>query len=110
MNYYEYIKSERWQIKRKEFYSSKMYKHLKGTGKWNCYCCCRNDVPLDLHHRTYKRLGNERINIDFVPVCRSCHNEIHALFDSKKEDRRKFNLWSVTKMIKNKKQRKMLLT
>lgn len=101
MKYYEYIKSDAWKEKKKKFYSSKMYKLLKGEGKWNCYCCSKNDVPLDLHHRTYKRLFNEHIGIDLVPVCRDCHSEIHKLFNTKK-----VTLWKATKKIKNKKNKK----
>jgi hypothetical protein len=95
MKYYDYIRSESWQIKRRIFYSSNMYKHFLGQGKWNCYCCQKGDIPLDLHHRTYKRLGRERINIDLVPVCRLCHKDIHDLFNKKE-----ISLWSATKYIK----------
>jgi len=98
--YYDYIKSEKWQQKRKDFYSSKMFKHLKGSGKWNCYCCECNNKPLDLHHRTYKRLGNENIAVDLIPVCRECHNEIHTLQKSG------IQLWKATKQIRKRKLRK----
>jgi len=100
INYYEYIRSEQWQRVRRKFYSSKMYKHFLGESKWNCYCCGRGDVSLDLHHRTYKRLGKEKISNDLVPVCRSCHKEIHDLIDHKD-----VNVWGATKMIKRKKQK-----
>lgn len=106
IKYYEYINSEAWQRKRREFYSSNMFKCFVGEGKWNCYCCGRGDVPLDLHHRTYKRLYKERINIDLIPVCRECHNEIHKLYEDMSYNRRKFNLWGVTKMVKGRKRRK----
>ena len=98
INYYNYICSERWQIKRRQFYSSKMYKHFLGEGKWNCYCCGIENIPLDLHHRTYKRLGKEKISIDLVPVCRTCHEEIHKLVEEKD-----FGLWGATKSIKKRK-------
>ena len=100
INYYNYINSQAWKDKKREYYSSKMYKTLSGSGKWKCYCCERNDVPLDLHHRTYKRLGNERINVDLVPVCRSCHDEIHT------RTRNGQQLWSATKAVRKKYARK----
>ena len=35
----------------------------------------------DLHHRTYRRLGQERFE-DLSPVCRDCHDRIHLVLDS----------------------------
>jgi 5-methylcytosine-specific restriction endonuclease McrA len=35
----------------------------------------------DLHHRSYSRLGAERWS-DIVPVCRRCHDAIHAIYES----------------------------
>lgn len=104
MKYYDYINSKEWQKKRKDFYSSNLYKQIKGEGKWNCYCCQASNVPLDLHHRTYKRLGNEHIGIDLVPVCRNCHNEIHKL------EKSGVQLWKATKKIKNKRKRSVSST
>jgi hypothetical protein len=104
-DYYEYIKSEKWQETRKRYYNSKLYKTFKSKKKgWNCYCCSASDVPLDLHHRSYKRLGEENIAIDLVTVCRECHEKIHHLM---KESN--VSLWKATKKIKSrhtKKQRK----
>lgn len=96
INYYQYIKSEEWQQVRRKFYSSKMYKCLCETGKWSCYCCGVSDKPLDLHHRTYKRLGKENISIDLVPVCRDCHNKIHIL------EKGGMGLWGATKTVRKK--------
>jgi hypothetical protein len=100
IKYYEYIRSEAWQRKRRQFYSSNMFKCFEGTGKWNCYCCGITDVSLDLHHRTYKRLGKEKINIDLVPVCRTCHEDIHFLVKE-----RDFGLWGATKSIRKKRKK-----
>lgn len=97
INYYEYIKSEAWQEVRRRYYKSKMFRCFSENDIWECYCCGANNVPLDLHHRTYKRLGNERINIDLVPVCRSCHTEIHIL-----EKEYGLNLWGATKKVRQK--------
>ena len=96
MLYRDYIKSQAWQRKRREYYSSNLYKTLKGEGKWNCYCCGCNNRPLDLHHRTYKRLGNENISVDLIPVCRKCHSEIHE------REKSGTQLWTATKKIRSK--------
>ena len=92
--YYQYMQSEAWQQKRKAFYSSNLYKRWRKEGKWVCYGCGADDKKLDLHHRTYKRLGNEHIAIDLVPVCRECHKKIHTLV---KESN--LGLWTATKEI-----------
>jgi hypothetical protein len=100
IKYYSYIKSEAWQRKRRQFYSSNMFKCFEGAGKWNCYCCEMTDVSLDLHHRTYKRLGKEKIHIDLVPVCRPCHEDIHFLVKEKD-----FGLWVATKAVRKKRKK-----
>ena len=100
--YYQYIKSPQWAEKRKQFYSSKLYKTLRQKNKgWCCYCCGIDDRPLDLHHRTYKRLGAENISVDLVPVCRECHDAIHVLHKNSS-----LSLWSATKKIRQKINRK----
>lgn len=35
----------------------------------------------DLHHRTYRRLGQEHFD-DLCPACRACHDRIHLVLDS----------------------------
>jgi 5-methylcytosine-specific restriction endonuclease McrA len=41
----------------------------------------------DLHHRTYARLGHESCR-DLIPLCRSCHGEIHRVLESDRSWRR----------------------
>ena len=42
------------------------------------YTCrgCGTTEQLEVHHTTYKRLGNEKLT-DLVTVCRNCHQRIH---------------------------------
>lgn len=96
VQYDEYIKSEKWQQTRKRYFSSKMNKCDKLNGQWVCYCCHTFDATLELHHRTYKRLGNEYLR-DLVPVCKSCHKKIHEFY----EQNNKKNLWWCTKKIRS---------
>ena len=35
----------------------------------------------DLHHRSYARLGHEA-DVDLVPLCRSCHGQLHRMLES----------------------------
>lgn len=39
---------------------------------------CGKTGPLDVHHRSYAHLGDERRS-DLVVLCRYCHAERHAL-------------------------------
>jgi hypothetical protein len=94
--YYDYIRSDLWKEKKKQYYSSKLYKTLRQNNKgWVCYCCGVDNRPLDLHHRTYKRLGEENIAVDLVPVCRECHDKIHHYHKNNA-----VSLWTATKKIR----------
>lgn len=68
-DYYAYIRSEAWQEKRRLF-----YRKSKRVGR--CAACLATDKPLDLHHKTYKRLGIERLG-DLELLCRDCHKLVH---------------------------------
>jgi hypothetical protein len=35
----------------------------------------------DLHHRSYERLGAEQWS-DVLPMCRVCHDRLHAIYES----------------------------
>jgi len=40
---------------------------------WSYRCCwCNSDLKVEVHHRTYERLGQEKIQ-DCVCLCRECH-------------------------------------
>jgi 5-methylcytosine-specific restriction endonuclease McrA len=71
--YNEYLQGEHWQETRKRYYHSKLFRK---TYKKRCGICLR-DVPLDLHHKTYKRIGAEPLK-DLIGVCRECHTQIHS--------------------------------
>lgn len=68
--YQAYLRSEAWQVVRRRFFASKLW-------KGRCYACEQN-VPVDLHHRSYARLGYEKLS-DLVPLCRRCHKATHEL-------------------------------
>jgi 5-methylcytosine-specific restriction endonuclease McrA len=87
--YAEYIRSEAWQEVRRRFWASKLPKE--------CYCCGREDGPMDLHHRTYKNLGNERL-MDLVPLCRDCHLTVHEMV--RRRYGRTAHLWGMTNILR----------
>jgi len=68
MNYRKYLKSDGWLRKRRQV----KYWHGK-----KCHVCNSNKV--DIHHKTYKDLGNEDQKTQLIPLCRNCHFKIHNL-------------------------------
>jgi hypothetical protein len=68
-SYAEYLRSERWQTRRRRFFAKRR--------RLACYVCRAEDKPLDLHHKTYIRVGRER-DSDLIMLCRECHKELHA--------------------------------
>lgn len=89
MNYLEYLKSEHWSLVRKRFFRSKLVSR-NSSGKLCCEGCGKSDIKLSVHHRTYKRLGRERL-IDLALVCDDCHTLIHTSYKS--------NLWKTTTKV-----------
>ena len=66
MDYQAYLRSPIWQAKRElilDFYGNK------------CAVCNSTD-GVDVHHRTYERIGHERWS-DLVALCRYCHSLHH---------------------------------
>jgi len=45
--------------------------------RWDYRCAvCHSAQFVDVHHRTYKRLGRER-DTDVIALCRKCHTLFH---------------------------------
>lgn len=65
VDYHEYIKTEAWRERAEA---------AKQRVEHRCQICNRPSkrVTLDVHHRTYERLGNERPE-DLTVLCRGCH-------------------------------------
>jgi len=67
-NYDNYLSSKAWQIKRDLI--------LK---MWGYRCAlCDSSTALQVHHRKYKNLGDERW-LDLIPLCKDCHHAHHEL-------------------------------
>ena len=66
VDYQEYILSEAWAFMRRARLIEDKYK-----------CCrCGFKRELQVHHKTYDRLGNEEME-DLETLCVRCHNDIH---------------------------------
>src|SRR3990167_3471483 len=66
MDYKKYLTTEKWGKTRHKVFCQ----HSK-----RCAVCRKGKV--DVHHKTYKRLCEENVEIDLVPLCRFQHFEIH---------------------------------
>ncbi len=93
MNYHQYIHSEAWRETKKRFYKSKLVKRNE-LGQPFCFSCKRSDMPLDVHHKTYKTLGKERL-MDLALLCRECHNLVHELHKMRPQN----GLWNASNKI-----------
>lgn len=70
--YAEYRKGEHWQ---------RMRERALERAEWRCQLC-NSATSLDVHHRTYERLGAERV-ADLTVLCRGCHEQFHGVIESK---------------------------
>lgn len=90
LEYQEYMKSQQWQERR----LAKL-EHAK----FKCEKCGERN-GLEVHHKTYERLGHEKSS-DLIVLCKACHwiadedhrgnNKIKAEYEAKREkDRAQF--------------------
>ena len=87
--YLKYLRSKKWQHKKQDFRASKLFKN-------GCHVCGREKV--DIHHKSYKRLGQERLT-DLVALCRTCHDAVHQMV-KEHSNISKYNFWSCVKKYK----------
>src|SRR5574341_2115 len=62
-----YLNSPHWQ---------KIKEKFRGRGcekKVGWFSVC-GEKPIDVHHKTYERIGNERLS-DLIPLCRKHHDQ-----------------------------------
>jgi hypothetical protein len=69
IRYDEYINSVAWERRRRAYFRS----HAR-----RCAACGTRRGVIDLHHRTYDRLGREP-DMDLVPLCRDDHDLVHNI-------------------------------
>ena len=67
-SYPGYLNSEKWKQKREEA--------LKFYGN-RCYYC-GSEQELQVHHRSYARLGSEKMK-DLLVLCKLCHQNLHGM-------------------------------
>jgi hypothetical protein len=86
-----YLESAQWRAVKARYRRSRLPQ--------KCVVCF--DPNVDLHHRTYKRLGAERLT-DLEPLCREHHDQLHTLEHEWRTggvDPGGVNLWTASKII-----------
>lgn len=68
ISYFQYLRSEHWKIIKRRFYKRLNFKN-------QCEAC-KSRRKLNVHHKTYERIGMERLS-DLCLLCRSCHKRVH---------------------------------
>lgn len=68
--YEKYLRSKHWLSLRKQL----IHKNTV------CEICNKKVAPLQLHHKTYRNLGNESVK-DFLILCEDCHKFVHKQKD-----------------------------
>lgn len=85
-SYSEYLRGEHWSETKTRFRASKLCRH-------QCAACGARNVPMLIHHKTYKRIGREYLG-DLVEVCRACHAAVHQY-----EENSGKHLWEATNKV-----------
>lgn len=96
-SYEEYLQSDEWRDLRERIKKRK-------TRKWNFCNICGTDKYLDLHHSSYKVIGQKHPHNTVKLLCRSCHYELHKY--SKENPHRDF--YSCFSRIRNERKGKGL--
>ena len=91
MDYHAYLKSKAWWMKKRELLNGKDVK---------CFVCWDRKGPYEVHHKSYRRLGNERLE-DLIVLCPKCHADLHGRLSVYTVRDRYSMLWNEsTKMMK----------
>jgi len=69
MDYKSYLQGSHWRQLRQRFFSSKRF-----NGR--CFICSNKEKIFEIHHKTYKQLGAEKLN-NLVALCSTCHYAVH---------------------------------
>lgn len=83
ITYAEYLRSDHWKDVKVRFRQSQSPQ---------CCLVCGQE-QYDLHHRTYKNMGHERM-WDVVPLCRHHHFTLHRVAKMRGDD-----MWKLTRQF-----------
>jgi hypothetical protein len=95
--YAAYLTSAQWRRIREAWLQQ--YRRRHGDEP-TCQACGRAwSLSDDLHHRTYRNLGQETFD-DLLPLCRPCHERLHGALDRSPTWRR-LDLQRATHLLTN---------
>ena len=80
MDYETYLWSREWKQRANE---------AKQRAGWQC-ALCEETKSLEVHHRTYQRVGRERPS-DLVVLCWRCHRRHHGTLEATMEKQRRYD-------------------
>ncbi|PSL08172.1 hypothetical protein CLV30_101139 [Haloactinopolyspora alba] len=95
--YATYMTSPAWWRRRERWYRDQTLL----TGQTPRCAICEHEWTLaagDLHHTSYDNLGHEH-HTDLVPMCRTCHEQLHQILDTSKHWRRLDRATATTQLI-----------
>ena len=92
MNYERYMQSAEWAAKRAARLEIDNHR---------CRTCGHTGEqwPLQVHHVTYERLGNEDVENDLITLCASCHEAITNVIRSRRYEGRSYEVSPVSTTI-----------
>lgn len=88
--YNNYLQSHHWMQVRLRY---------RQGHKYRCFACPKKK-DLQLHHRTYERIGAE-LDSDLVYLCGKCHGKIHRLARSKSKKDRQIDISNGPEALRN---------
>jgi hypothetical protein len=71
-DYHKYLNSPEWKEKARQ-------KRIEAGNK--CQLCNSSGTPLNVHHRTYENIYQEKPE-DLIVLCKDCHQKFHDIPDS----------------------------
>ena len=88
--YRKYLKSKEWELKKIELFKTKPNRCEE----------CSNTNNIEVHHKTYENIMNEKLS-DLQVLCRGCHMAKHNI-------KTQFQLKRLAKLKKKKKRKRRL--
>jgi len=94
-NYKEYLKSPEWAEVKQRYRKSKLPQKCQ---------VCKTSENLQMHHKTYARLYNERLT-DLCWLCADCHDWVHR-FIKQKDNKSRHNERTAVKTLRKRYERR----
>jgi 5-methylcytosine-specific restriction endonuclease McrA len=89
-NYSEYLHSNHWKLLKVRYRKSKLFKS-------GACSICGSYKRINIHHKSYIRIGNERLS-DLMVLCQDCHHKLHKAYNGKVSSH--INLWTMAKHMR----------